>query len=224
MIGAYASPAAARAELSCADFTRGVVLQDPDVLSQAGAIAHPWFRASQALAATAQGAKTPDAQPPDAPNGFLAIMFMTQLAQECQALPNDTVDRIVATHLKITRGQIAALAQKNAAKETPPPSRLPGGDSTAAAAEIEAGEAALVSEVARAGVARLDPVFCRLRMPYLPKPLVSCNEAFLRPSICTCRGVGSPHGHEFQDTEQRAGHLDIVLVARMMERDKDLVA
>jgi hypothetical protein len=45
-------PEAARAELSCHDSLRGVQLQDPDVLSQAKAIARPLIESELSLRAT----------------------------------------------------------------------------------------------------------------------------------------------------------------------------
>jgi hypothetical protein len=92
----------ARAKLSCQDYTRVYVLQDDDMLAQAAEIGRPWFEANQMLFATKQGTTT----------NFLNQVYISELADECRALPTDTVDRIVATHLKTTRRQLAALAEK----------------------------------------------------------------------------------------------------------------
>lgn len=62
-----------------------------------------------------------------------------------------------------------------------------------------------------------------LGMTYSPKSLMGRNQTFLRATFRIGREAGCPHSHALQDVEQISGDLDVLLVARVMKRDQDLV-
>jgi hypothetical protein len=99
----------ARAELSCQEFERAYILDDGDVLARATVTMQPWAEA-RAAAFTLQDSENLSA-------GDVAKFFLDQLANECLALPSDTVDSIVATHLKTAKRHLAALAGKKATEQ-----------------------------------------------------------------------------------------------------------
>jgi hypothetical protein len=105
-------PAAAHAELSCRDYLRGAQLEDPDVLAQATAIAHPLLQIEWgSMAMLNEAVQT---VPYD---NMSTNLLLHQLVRDCEVLPNDTVDAIVVTHLKVARAQKAAEdAKKEAAR------------------------------------------------------------------------------------------------------------
>jgi hypothetical protein len=60
-------------------------------------------------------------------------------------------------------------------------------------------------------------------MPYLPKPLISGDQAFFAPAISAVWQTDRSVHHEFQDLEQLFCGLDIPLIAGVVEGDQDFV-
>lgn len=96
-------PTAACAELTCHDYMRGAQLEDPDTLERAIAIAQPLLQMQwRSMAMLNEAAQT---VPYD---GMWASLLLHQLDRDCEAIPDDTVNDIVATHLKVALAQKAA--------------------------------------------------------------------------------------------------------------------
>jgi len=60
-------------------------------------------------------------------------------------------------------------------------------------------------------------------MPHLPEALMSCDQAFDGVSVSNVCGRRRASHHEIQDIEQALRHMDIPVIAGVMERDEDLV-
>ena len=89
------SAGAARAEMTCATYLRGVGAQDEYILREASEIALRLTDSRWSSPAMDADAKT---LPPSA-NLRLRLM-LRQLSRDCRALPRESVDRLVAVHLK----------------------------------------------------------------------------------------------------------------------------
>lgn len=108
-----ALPATARAELSCHDYLRGFQLEDPDVLAQATALAAPLiqghWRSSEMLTdpvgITDRMMSTLTGTPALPESEIEKHLVLRQLARDCQALPDDTLEAIIATHIKAMQWQ-----------------------------------------------------------------------------------------------------------------------
>lgn len=111
----------AHAAMSCRDFFRASVLGDQDVLAQAAGIAKPWFDANKELADAAGTSGAGDLTS----NPIMRMVLLSQLADACHSLPDDTVDAIVATLSKSVREQAAAARAHQAAERRLAPEKAP---------------------------------------------------------------------------------------------------
>ena len=91
--------------MSCHDYVRANVLQDPDSMDEAKRIMGP-------LAATDWGTMTQqDAPVSSIPDAYWTVLNR-RLQQECQQLPDETLEDIVATHLRaVARQKERAVSQ-----------------------------------------------------------------------------------------------------------------
>jgi hypothetical protein len=117
----------AHAEMSCQDFMRAYRLGDADVMGEAGRIIRPYIDANLEMLAR----KNPSAPPPPP---LLNLLFVGQIAEDCESLPNDTVDRIVSTRVKAMQQLNLAIDKMKAAEPTRRP--VPGSDAAVLAAAI----------------------------------------------------------------------------------------
>jgi hypothetical protein len=60
-------------------------------------------------------------------------------------------------------------------------------------------------------------------MPYLPKPLMRCDQTLRDAALLPGREGGGPIDHEFQHIEQIRGDFYFALVASVVEGDEDFV-
>lgn len=176
--------APAYADLSCHDFLRGVVLGDPDVLRQAADLELPLVQA------TVQEIENNGANA----NG-ISIVVQMEVVDYCRALPDDTVENIVATRVKAVNVAIES-AQRQAAEE--------------AAAAKEASKKAVEVE-ANLALQKHPPTQIR------PNP----NEAALSAGQ---RGAISDHARECWSTDQGMLDLDKMEVLLTVTTDSGGVA
>jgi hypothetical protein len=105
-------PCAAHAELSCHEYLRGAQLGDPDIIAQAIKIAQPWFQIEWYSVA-----KNHDAAQSVPDNYIWMNLKLRQLVGDCQVLPDDTVDAIVATRMKGAQAELTAAQAQQAAEK-----------------------------------------------------------------------------------------------------------
>jgi hypothetical protein len=112
MAAVSVAAAPAYAALSCRDFHRASVLGDQDILAQAARIGQPVLDANKELTdAAGMGGVASDP--------IMRMVLLSQLADACRSLPDDTVDAIVATLAKSVR-EAAARAHRAAERQLAP--------------------------------------------------------------------------------------------------------
>jgi hypothetical protein len=97
-------PGLAQAELSCPTFIRGIVLEDPDVIAQAAAISAPLLATGWMSMAMKDEAVTTVAGA-----NFGRNLLLHQIERDCRALPDESVDSVVATHTRVAVNEHAEL-------------------------------------------------------------------------------------------------------------------